>query len=101
MEKSLELTVGCQSFQRLSLQARRIAFDVVEQRWLEHEEPSVDPALACLRFLVEAPHRVSVVERKRAEARRRSHCRDGRDAAVGAVKRQQGANIDVPDAVTV
>src|SRR6185437_15849817 len=91
-----ELAVARQAFQRLALEQRGIAVDVIEDARLENEEGAVDPCLTRERLLVEARHAVAV-ELQAAEARRRAHGGYRCDAAVAAVELQKVCQVDVGD----
>src|SRR6185437_7056220 len=93
-----QLAVACQVLQRLTLELRSVAFDVFEDSRLQHEERAVYPGLPGQRLLVEARD-AAAIELEAAETRRRSHGRNGRQAAVAVMKRQQLAQIEVRDAV--
>jgi hypothetical protein len=95
-----ELAGARQALERIALEDRRVAGEVVEHPRLEGEEAAVDPALAGLRLLGELAHAV-VLEGQRAEARRRPHGRDGRELPVRAVEAEQRACVQVREAVAV
>ncbi len=64
----MSCSVARELLERLSLEVRVLAVDVVEDLRLEDEEAAVDPALAELRLLGELDHLVAV-ELDVAEAR--------------------------------
>jgi hypothetical protein len=55
----------------MALPRRLVTVDVVEDRRLQHEEPTVDPRAITLRFLLELDHPSRVAEHQPAEAARR------------------------------
>jgi hypothetical protein len=55
-----ELSVGRQPLEGFRFQAGLVSFEVVKDARLEHEEASVDPAVAGLGFLREGIHQVTV-----------------------------------------
>jgi hypothetical protein len=93
-----ELAVARQPLERLPLELRRVAVDVVEDLRLEHEERAVDPALADLRLLRELGDLVAV-EIEVPVARGRPDRREGGQLAVRAMEREQPVEVDVRDTV--
>ena len=100
MQVDGKLAVRRQALERITLQNRLIAVDVIEHFRLEHEEPAVDPALAGLRLLAEFGHH-AFVEDHAAEPGGRTHRRDGGQPAVFLVVLHDGAHIDVRHAIAV
>src|SRR4051794_28023521 len=95
-----ELAVGHQADKRFGLKARNVSVDVLEDTWLEHEEPAVDPPFTNLRLLSEFGDDISL-EHHTAEPGRRSYGRHGRQPPVRAMKPEEPADIDIADAVAV
>src|SRR6185437_16310834 len=93
-----QLAIARQLLQRLALELRRIAFDVVEDSRLEYEERAVDPGLSGQRLLIEARH-AAAIELQSPEARRRAHGGDRREASMVVMEGEQLAQVDVRDAV--
>ena len=75
-------------FDRVALPDGVIAVDIVEDAAVEEKIPTVDPALAGLRFFVEGGNAVTV-KRDAAKTRWRADGRDGRQLPVGLMERQQ------------
>src|SRR5436309_6484171 len=95
-----QLAIVGQSFYRLALPGRVVAFDVVQRLRLQDEEAPVDPAFRRLRLLVEFPHLVSG-EADSSEPGRRAHRGDGRQLAMGRMESEQGTNVDVGDPIPI
>src|SRR3954465_10021160 len=95
-----QLAVVGQALERLALPDRLVALDVVEDAGLEDEEAPVDPAAVAGGLLAERLDAVAL-ERERAEAAGRLDRRQGREHALLAVEFDQGADVDVRDAVPV
>src|SRR4029077_19769906 len=72
-----QLAPGDQSREDVQFEALGVAADEVEDRRLEHEEPTVNPPLADLRLLGERADEVAV-ELQAAEARRGADGGDSR-----------------------
>ena len=73
-------------FDRVAFPDGVIAVDVVEDAAVEEEIPTVDPALAGLRFFVEGGNAVAV-KGDAAKTRWRADGRDRRQLAVGLMER--------------
>src|SRR6185312_8523472 len=94
-----ELPVARQTLERLALEQRGIARDVIEHLRLENEEGAVDPCFPGERLLVEARDPVAV-ELQPAKTCGGTHGGDGSDAPVAAMELQEIRQVDVGDAVT-
>src|SRR4051794_34794344 len=95
-----QLAVIRQALKGLALPDRLVALDVVEDAGLEDEEAPVDPATVAGGLLAERLDPVSL-ERERTEAAGRLDRRQGREHALLAVEFDEGADVDVRDAVAV
>ena len=95
-----QLAIGRDSFQRVGFEAVGVTAEVIEDRWLENEEPAVDPAFTRDRFLGEVFDQ-TVVNDQAAESSRRTNGRHSGDLAVRLVVCQQFRQIDVTYTVTV
>src|SRR5947209_1303327 len=95
-----QLPLARQTLKRRAFKKAVAAFEVVEEPSVENEEPRADPPVQ-LRLLGEARHPAVFADLKDAEARDGAHGRDGREFAVRAVKLDDGAEVNVGDAVAV
>ena len=88
--------------QRLVLEERVVARDVVEHAGLEHEEAAVHPGAVAGRLLGERGHRRCSSSSSSAPKRPSGlHGGHRRQAPVGAMKGEQRRDVDVGDAVAV
>src|SRR5262249_34529496 len=93
-----ELAVGGELLERLALEdARRIGVEAVEHAPVEDEEAARDETTGVARLLGERIDAVAVDD-ELPEARRRMDARDGREAAVRTVERDQLGEVEVGDA---
>src|SRR5262245_56562401 len=80
-----ELPVAGEVFERLALELRRMAADIVKHAGLKDEERAVDPRFPGERLLIETHHALPL-DLQPAKACRRSDGGDGRDAPMTAVE---------------
>src|SRR5438477_4011929 len=94
-----QLRIGCKPLERLPLEVRFVAVDVVQHRRFEDEEGAVDPAFPKLRLFREADDLVAF-EIEMTKAGRRTHGRQRRQLSVGAMEGEQLVEVNGRNAVT-
>ena len=80
--------------------ARLILRQIVEESSFTHEETTIDEVVLSLNLLRE-PRDGRTVEREISETRWRMHAGDSHKTSFGAVKIEQGAQVDIGKPVTV
>jgi len=100
MAKRGELSAGGQLLQGLLFPQGGFAVDVLECGRREYEKSAIDPVAVAARLLLEAPCAFPL-QVKAAETAGRPHRRHCRLAAFLGMKREQGADVDIGDSVTV
>src|SRR6266700_6849162 len=95
-----QLLVACKTFQRLPLKDAIVAFQVVEDLSIKNEEARTGPALE-LRLLNELAHAPFLVKLEHPITRERMNCGDGGHALVSAMKVDDGANVEVSQAIPI